>query len=111
MQCPNPALITARPSSVEVSDVIYDKITTRDRRLCLKPMLARNKDYMVEKTYQLAPYVGAFGAYLEPQLILYGSNGVSIYQDRCNVAVNSHYLPSGQKTISFGQKRPKRLYD
>ena len=29
--------------------------------------------------------------------------------DRCNVAVNSRYLPSGQKAISFGQIRhPKK---
>ena len=38
-----------------------------------------------------------------------GSKGVSIYKnDRWNVAVNSHYLPSGQKNISFGQKRPQQ---
>ena len=63
-----------------------------------KPALRQDTGYMVEKTYlDKAPYFGAFGAYLK---------GVSIYlNDRWNVAVNSRYLPSGQKTISFGQKR------
>ena len=37
---------------------------------------------------------------------------LSIYQkDWWNVAVNSHYLLSGQKTIRFDQKRPERLYE
>ena len=43
------------------------KTNTRDRQLRLKPALVQDTDYMVEKTYQLAPYVGAFGAYLIPQ--------------------------------------------
>merc|ERR1712127_647132 len=42
-------------------------------------------------------------------LIRYGSKGVSLYKnDRWNVAVNSRYLPSGQKTIIFGQKQPQQ---
>ena len=44
-----------------------------------------------------------------PQQHRYGSKGVSIYKnDRLNVAVNPRYLPSGQKTIIFGQKRPQQ---
>ena len=41
--------------------------TTRDRRLRLKPALVQDTDYMVEKTYHLAPYLAIFGAYLTPQ--------------------------------------------
>ena len=33
---------------------------------------------MVEKTYYIAPYLGAFGAYLMPQGPIYGLKGVSI---------------------------------
>ena len=29
-----------------------------------EPVLVRNMDYIVEKTYQLASYLGHFGAYL-----------------------------------------------
>ena len=56
---------------------------------------------MVEKTYHdIAPYLGGFGAYLMPQCPIYDSNGVFIYKNNSwNVAVNSRYLPSGQKTI------------
>ena len=54
------------------------KIDTRDRRLCLKPALVQDTDFMVEKTYHIAPYLGAFGAYLMPQWPIYGSKGVSI---------------------------------
>ena len=33
-----------------------------------KPALRQDTDYMVEKTYyDIAPYLGAFGAYLMPQ--------------------------------------------
>ena len=52
-------------------------------------------------------YHNVFGAYLMAQSPIFGSKCVSIYQnDRWNVAVNSSYLPSGQKAISFGQKQP-----
>ena len=41
---------------------------TSDGRHRLKPALLWDTDYMVEKTYQLAPYVGTFGALLkDPQ--------------------------------------------
>ena len=40
---------------------------TRDRRHRLKPALVQNTDYMVEKTFHLALYLGAFGAHLIPQ--------------------------------------------
>ena len=74
------------------------EVGTFSRRLCLKPAHVQDTEYMVEKTYQLTPYVAAFGAYLEPQWPIYGSKGVSIYQkDRWNVAVNTGYLPSGQQ--------------
>ena len=75
-----------------------------------KPALRQYAGYMIEKTYHdKAPYLGAFGAYFMPQCPIYGSKGVSIYKnDRWNVVVNSCYLPSGQKTISFGQKRPQQ---
>ena len=55
----------------------------------------------------LAPYLGPFGAYLEPQWPLYGSKCVSIYQllERDSQLT---YLPSGQKAISFGQKQPQQ---
>ena len=33
----------------------------------LKPVLVQDTGYMVEKTYQLARYLGTFGAYLMPQ--------------------------------------------
>ena len=32
-----------------------------------KPALVQDTNYMVEKTYHIAPYLGAFGAYLMPQ--------------------------------------------
>ena len=64
-------------------------------------------DYTVEKTYQLAPYLGAFGSYLMPQWLIYGSKCVSMYQnDRWNVAVNSRYLQSGQKNIILVKNDP-----
>ena len=69
---------------------------TRDRRLCLKPALEHH-------------YLAPFGAYLLPQRPIYSLKGVFIYQNnRWNVAVNSRYLPSGQKAISFGQKQSQR---
>ena len=43
--------------------------TTRDRRLRLKPTLVQDTDYMVEKTYHIAPIFGR----------LCGSKGVSIF--------------------------------
>ena len=75
-----------------------------------KPALRQDTVFMIEKTYHdKAPYLGAFGAYLMPQWPIYGSKGVSIYKNyRWNMAVNSRYIPSGQKTISFGQKRPQQ---
>ena len=64
-----------------------------DRRLRLKPALVQDTDYMVEKIYLIAPYLGAFGAFLMPQCPAYGTKGVSIYQnDRWNLMVNSRYL-------------------
>ena len=67
-----------------------------------KPAFVQDTEYMVEKTYHIAPYLGAFGAYMMPEWPIYGSKGVSIYQnDRWNVAVNTCNLPSGQKAISF----------
>ena len=42
-------------------------INTREKRLRLKPALVQDTDYVVEKTYHLAQYFGAFGAYLMPQ--------------------------------------------
>ena len=61
---------------------------------------------MVEKTYQIKPYLSAFGAYLMHQ---YGSKAVSIYKNnRWNVAVTSGYLPSGHKAVSFGPIRPQK---
>ena len=73
-----------------------------------KPRLRQDTGNMVGKTYHdIAPYLGAFGAYLMPQWPIYGSKGVSIYKnDRWNMAVNSRYFLSGQKAISVGQKRP-----
>ena len=66
-------------------------------------------NYMVEKIYYIATYLGTFGAYLMPQWPIYGSKGVYIYKknDFCKVAVNSRYLSSGQKTISFVKNDPK----
>ena len=40
---------------------------TRDGRLRLKPALVQDTAYIVEKTYQLAPYVGAFWAQIESE--------------------------------------------
>ena len=79
-----------------------------------KPALAQDTNYMVEKTYHttyhMPPYLGAFRAYLLLQWLIYGSKAVSIYQNDCwKVAVNSRYLPSGQKAISFGQKQPQQI--
>ena len=67
---------------------------------------------MVEKTYHIAPYLGAFGAYLMHQSPIYGSKGVSINQNnRWNVAVNSHYLPSDKKkSLVLVKNNPKRLW-
>ena len=77
-------------------------------RSASKPVLVQDTNYMVEKTYYIAPYLGTFMSYLMPQCPIYGSKGIFKYKnDRWNVAVNSRYLPSVQKVISFGQKRPK----
>ena len=32
-----------------------------------KPTLVKDNNYMVDKTYHISPYLGAFGAYLMPQ--------------------------------------------
>ena len=70
-----------------------------------KPVLIQDTNYMVEKTYHIAPYLVAFGAYLMLQRPINDSIGVSIHKNnRWNLTVNSRYLPSGQKTFSFGQK-------
>ena len=62
---------------------------------------------MVDKTYHLAPYLDAFGAYLMPQWPIKGSKYVSIYQnDRWNVVVNS----SIQKKLVLVKNNPERLY-
>ena len=74
-----------------------------------KPALVQDTECMVDKTYIIAPYLGAFGVYLTPQWPTYGSKGVSIYQnDNWNVAVNWRYVTSDQKDISFGQKQPQK---
>ena len=44
------------------------------------PALVQDTNYMVEKTYHKAPYLGAFGAYLMPQWPINGSKGVFIYK-------------------------------
>ena len=48
-------------------------ITTKDRQLCLKPVLVLDNDCMdtdqlVEKTDHLTPHLDPFGAYLMSQL-------------------------------------------
>ena len=51
----------------------------------------------------LRPYWGLFNA----SVIHIELKRSSMYQnDRWNMAINSHYLPSGQKAFSFGQKQP-----
>ena len=74
-----------------------------------KPALRQDTGYMVEETYHdIAPYLGAFGAYLIPQRPN-GLKCVSMYKNhRWNLVVNSRYFPSVQKAISFGQKRPQQ---
>ena len=32
-----------------------------------KPVLMQDTEYLVEKTYHIAPFLGTFGAYLKPQ--------------------------------------------
>ena len=41
--------------------------TNREYSSARKPALVQETEYMDEKTYQIAPYLGAFGAYLMPQ--------------------------------------------
>ena len=69
--------------------------TTRDRRLRPKPALVQDTDYMVEKTYQLAPYLGAIEAYL-----------MMFPYNRWNVAVNSplQFSATGPITWNGSQK-------
>ena len=56
-----------------------------------KPLLIQDTEYVVEKTYNLAQYLGTFGA----SVTLTGLKSVLIYQKDCwNVAVNLHYLQS-----------------
>ena len=45
----------------------------------IKPALVQDTDYMVETTYHLAPYLDPFGAYLMPQLYIYGSKNDFLY--------------------------------
>ena len=88
-----------------ISQGIVDGSTSR-------PALVQDTNYMVEKTYHIAQYLSAFGAYLMPQWPINGSKNGSIYKNvRWNVVVNSRYLSSGQKTFSFGQKlhRKKKI--
>ena len=60
-------------------------------------------------TCHIAPYLGAFGTYLMPQRPIYGSTGVSIYQNnRWNLAVTSHYLPSVKKSHLICSKTPPK---
>ena len=65
----------------------FSTTKTRDRRLCLKPSLIQDIDYIFEKTYHLAIF--PLGAYLMPQSPIQGSKGA-------------------QKAISFGQKLPQK---
>ena len=43
-----------------------------------KPALIQDTNYMVEKTFHIAPYLGAFGPYVMPQWPINGSKGVPI---------------------------------
>ena len=73
--------------------------------------LLQDTGYMVEKTYHIAPFLDAFGAYLMPQLPINGSKVASIYKNnRSNVGVNLHYLLSGQKPLLLVKNYPNRLY-
>ena len=98
------------PNFLHIRDEVHKIETTQGKdSSARKPALVQDTNYMVEKTYHIAHYLDAFGAYVMPQWPIYGSKGVSIYQKyRWNVAVNSRYLPSDQKTISFCQKRPQK---
>ena len=75
-----------------------------------KPALVQDTSYMVEKAYHIALYLCAFGAYLMPQWPIYGSNGVSIYQnDRWNMVVNIIFFLV-QKPLVLVKNNPKRLH-
>ena len=53
------------------ADLDHEK--TRERWLQLESALVQDTDYMVEKTYHLAPYLGPIGAYLKSQWPIQGS--------------------------------------
>ena len=63
-----------------------------------KPTHAHDTDYMVDKTYHLAPYFGPLEAYWMPYWPLQHLKGVPIYQ---KVVAHPWYLQSGPKTISW----------
>ena len=69
---------------------------TRDKRL----HLVKDTDYMVEKTDQLAPYLGFLG--------LFNASVTHIWFKRFLHTINLSYLSSGQKSISVGTKRPQQ---
>ena len=74
------------------------------------PALRQDTGFMVDKNLPwYSTIFGSFWGLFNASATQYGSKGVSIYKiDHWNVVVNSRYLPSGQKTISFGQKRPQQ---
>ena len=49
--------------------MFFEKIFTSHKGIdgsARKPALVKDTGYMVEKTYHITPYLGAFGAYLMP---------------------------------------------
>ena len=53
-QCLLPKLTLAPALGLSIHFIFNFDVTTRDRRLCLKPALIEDTDYMVDKTYHLA---------------------------------------------------------
>ena len=82
--------------------LILAQSLTTDRQLRLKPALVQDIHYMIEKTYHIAPLFGRF-------LGLVNASVTHIWFKRC-FHIRGGNLPSGQKTISFGQKHPKIIY-
>ena len=72
-----------------------------------KPALVQDTDYMVEKTYHLAPYFGALGAYLMPPWPIQSSTGISIHQNDRWTWPSTHVIfHLVKKDISIGQATP-----
>ena len=97
---PSPLSPTSFPSHHQ----LQEHLLTRDRRLRLMPALVQDIDYIVERTYHLAPYLGPFWGL--PNALATHIGFYTIIGTWRSTHVIFHLV---KKAISFAQNDPKRI--